>query len=920
MRPLKLEISAFGPYAGKTVVDLEKLGTSGLYLITGDTGAGKTTIFDAITYALYGEASGSNRKEHMLRSKYAKPDTKTYVELVFEDKNIEYTIKRSQEHRTQKKTGEVKRETSVVLRYQDQCISHSAQVKEKIQEIIGLDKKQFVQIAMIAQGDFLKLLMASTTDRQPILQALFKTKPFAILQKRIGEETKIAETAVSDAKKDKEIFCSQIAFPAVPAFDQKKLNLDQKNHDEIIEILNEIEQYDANLEIDISKQTTELEALIKKLDENLRIAEKQKEFTEIQKKISIAEKQHQQAEQAFQDAESHQPEKEQNQNQITQLEQKLKLLEEFQNLESDLKRTEKNKNSAIQKQEACQQECNEIQEEIKILRQNLEQLSDCEAEKISLGNELDKIQNHINQIQKFRKDCSEYDNLLIKQKNAQEDYLKKFQECDEVSDAYRQANRLFLNNQAGILAGQLQEGIRCPVCGSLEHPKPAACPAESITEADLERLKKKADSASEKLNQASLASKEAVTRAEEQKKKLSEEAGTLLNCPFEQAQETAKIQENADMQAIQEIDRRTQENQKQLNQKQKNQKELKNKTAELEARQADLKNYAQNVQNAENQFNTIKGQYDLRSQELEQYLQADQTPDETAGILRKEISELNNKNNQIIKNIDQTRKLVGQFKDILSNLNGHKEQLEKEISGYPAIDKTDTENQKYSAEQEKINLKKIEKELNFRKENNSRQKEEIHKNQKQLLEAEKRYYMLQPLDRTANGRGTIQLETYVQTAFFDKIIERANKHLYIMTDGQYTLIRSTEKKQGTGSATAKDGLELNVTDNWNGTVRSVKTLSGGESFKASLSLALGLSEEIQSSSGGIELDTMFVDEGFGSLDENSLRQAIKSLSDLSENHRLIGIISHVADLKSHIEKQIVVKKDRSGNSSVSIRI
>ncbi|MBR1529757.1 MAG: SMC family ATPase [Oscillospiraceae bacterium] len=917
MRPLKLEISAFGPYAGKTNIDLEKLGTSGLYLITGDTGAGKTTIFDAITYALYGEASGNNREEYMLRSKYAKPETQTYVELVFEYKNTKYTIRRSQEYKIQKKTGEVKKDSAVVLRYEDECITNATQVKAKIREIIGLEKKQFTQIAMIAQGDFLKLLMASTSQRKEILQVLFKTKPFEALQKKIRQETEIAKAEVSDVKKEKVKLCSQIAFPDVPEFAEKQADLHQKDHDKIIDILNEIEHYDNTLEADISRQNTELEDLIRTLEKNIEIAVKQEEFAQIQKQISVMTLQYQQAEQAFRKAESRLPETEQNQKLITQLEQKLALLQGFQKLQVQLRNAENAKTAAVQQKETCQQDCSRIQEEINRIQQEQEQLSDCETVKIKLETEQNTVQNHIQQIQKFRTSFSEYHNLVKKQEAAVNFYSQKKIAYKQALCDYEKKYDLFFDNQAGILAGQLQEGIRCPVCGSTEHPEPAVCPAESITETELEKLKKKADSASKESEQASLASREASIRAEEQKKKLTEEAETLLNCPFEQAEETAHTQENKDMQSIQEIRQQIQENQKLLNQKQLNQRNLKNKTAQLEARQADLTNYTQAVQNAENQFNTIKGQYDLRSEELKQHLQENQTPEETAARLRTEISVLNAENKNIMQAVSDTREKADQTKNALSRLNGQKEQLEKEISGYPAIDKADTEHQKRSAEQEKIKLKNTEKDLNFRKANNSRQKRDLQENQKQLLKAEQRYNMLQPLDRTANGK--VQLETYIQTAFFDKIIERANKRLYIMTDGQYTLIRSEEKKQGKGSGNAKDGLELNVTDNWNGTVRSVKTLSGGESFKASLSLALGLSEEIQSSSGGIELDTMFVDEGFGSLDETSLRQAIKALYELSENHRLVGIISHVTELKNSIQKQIIVQKDYSGSSSVTVR-
>ncbi len=928
MRPIKLEISAFGPYAGKTVIDMDKLGEQGLYLITGDTGAGKTTIFDAITYALYGNASGNTREDYMLRSKYAADTVPTYVELTFIYKNTVYTIRRSQKYKKETKNGEEKLslETSVKLEYDGHVFTSSARVKDQIQQIIGLDKKQFTQIAMIAQGDFLKLLMASTTERKPILQTLFKTEKFAALQKQIKEETDAAEKNLKNLMQKKQELCSQIQFPETDYFIRKKQELETKNEKHILDntvlmqMIKEIEIYHQQTETKFSEENSKIEKNLEILKKNLEIAGKQQELSEIQKTALLFSEQLRQTQQALQNAEARQPETEQNQKYITQLEQQYQLLADFQKLTQQRAKAEAIKLNAVRKKEACAQNYTQLQQELHQLQQAQEQFSDCESVKIQLHHELETNQELLYQIQNFETAFSALQKLYTEQKNAQNFYIQQEQKRQKAAEQYEQANRLFLDNQAGVLAGRLQKGEPCPVCGSREHPFPAVCPdtLKIPTDAELQKLKKSSETAASESEKASRSAAGFAVRIQEQEKQLTAEAEKLFSCPLAQAQEKAVQTEQEIKNHIFEIHQKTEQNQKNLNLFAKNQKLLKEKQTLSEQKNTELERLSQSVAEAETAFNTLNGQYTLRFQELQQHLQNHASPEEAAVYLKKQISDLKAQNQKIQQEISSRRQDADNIGKECSRLHGRTEQLAKEIADYPVINQEETENQKRSLEKEKNRLVQQRDILIAQKANNLQKKQALSEMQNALAQANELYYMLAPLNQTANG--IVSLEVYVQTAFFDKIIERANKRLYIMTDGQYSLVRSTDKKRGRGSGNSKDGLELNVIDNWNGTFRSVRTLSGGESFKASLSLALGLSEEIQSSSGGIELDTMFVDEGFGSLDENSLRQAIKSLSDLSENHRLVGIISHVAELKTRIEKQIVVKKDHSGNSTISIHI
>ncbi len=916
MRPLTLEMSAFGPYAEKTVLNLEQLGTKGLYLITGDTGAGKTTIFDAIAYALYGSPSGEFRMTKMLRSQYAPPDVKTYVKLTFSYKGKIYTIQRSPAYERAKKNGigTTSEKASVQLEFDEKIIEKEADAY--IKEIIGLDKKQFTQIAMIAQGDFSKLLMANSTDRKPILRTLFKTHNFETLQKRLKEEFNTVKRQYTNASEKMQERSSQIQFPETDDFCQKKNALlnQELQENEILLLLEELEQYDTQQEQLMQQEIQKTETLLEELKHQLEIADAQQRLSQIQQKLTISSQKCQEAKTTLQNAESQKPEIEQNQAKIQEFKNSLHLLQDFQNLKQQLQQAEQQKSALLAKKASSKEQLAKLQNNIKLLNQQQESFSNCEALKAKLESELQTKETALKQIQDFQKNYADYQELLNSLENAQSAFDKAQEQYDKTNTIYENAYKTFLANQAGILAKQLKDGECCPVCGAKTHPSPAVCSETTVTETELKKLKKNSDSANQLREQKSREAGTLSARVQEQKKLLARDADMLLHCSLGQASRIASQQKSETESAVAQLKLQIQKNQKNLTKFAENQHTLKKWNLLSEQKTSELEQLRQSVQETENRFSTLNGQFDLRSKELQQHLKDGLSLEETQKMIRSEMETLTSRNQEINKNITFRQNEVSRAEKEFGNLQGQEQQLLKQVGDYPPIDKLTAKTDKESTEQQKSQLMQKQTAVSVRKLSNLNLKKFWKQNADELAQLEKKYRMLEPLADTANGN--IPLEIYIQRTFFDKIIARANKRFSIMTDGQYSLHRRNEKKIGGGY----DGLELDVTDHWNGTTRSVKTLSGGESFKASLSLALGLSEEIQSSAGGIQLDSMFVDEGFGSLDEHSLRQAMKSLSDLSEDDRLIGIISHVSELKTKIDKQIIVKKDREGKSNIHIQI
>ena len=934
MRPLKLTISAFGPYAGRTELDMDGLGESGLYLITGDTGAGKTTIFDAVAYALYGEASGENREPGMLRSKYADDDTPTFVELLFSYRDEKYLVRRNPEYERPAKRGNGKtlQKADAELTMPDgRVIAKVRDVNAAVKTILGVDRSQFSQIAMIAQGDFLKLLLADTRERQGIFRDLFHTRPYQALQDRLREESgKLGK----EWEKEKNSIAQYIRGIVCDPDGEFSLRLQKAKEgelplSEILDLLSEILSGDRKE----TEETEEIRAEAeKRLEDIKRELDRLEEFKKAGEQLSRVRKAKEEcrirllkAKEEKKAEEGRKQEQEDLSRREAALQAELGEYELLEKREKELLAVEKEK-------ERLHEDCGKIQEQLRrqtellsALKEEREGCSHAGEQKERLQREKDQADAEQAEIRSFAEELKKYRELLKEFYACQEGYRRAAEEAERIADNYRRKNRAFLDGQAGILAEGLREGEPCPVCGSLHHPGPAFQSGKAPSEAELKEAQKAAEEAQQK---AAAASEEAGSRRgglEEKRKSLTERLRSLLGeAECRKLEESRAGEELFLPGAVWEagLTQRwngLREKRKALFLGMEREEEALKKRTELDGRILKEEDVFAKMQ--ERLSEEKQKQAALGSREEALYAQIKERKErlQYAGYREalEEKKRLETRKKQLERISEQVQKEFTEAEAQKSRLEGEEEQLIKSLAGKDAGEEGTLKEEKERLLLHCAALREKEKEIHARISRNSDAQRELEKETRAQQDLEKKWGWVRALSNTANGnipgREKMMLETYIQTTYFDRIIRRANLRFLTMTGGQYELERSRE-----GGVKSQSGLELNVIDHYNGTKRSVRTLSGGESFKASLCLALGLSDEVQSQAGGIRLDTMFVDEGFGSLDEESLRQAIQTLMGLAESRRLVGIISHVGELKEKIDRQILVEKGRTGGSKVTL--
>lgn len=921
MRPIKLTISAFGPYAGRVVLDMDRLGDSGLYLIAGDTGAGKTTIFDAIAFALYGEASGSSREPAMMRSKYAAPETPTEVELVFSYSSKCYTIRRSPEYERPARRGggmTVQKADAELIYPDGKVITKIKDVNAAVREIMGVDREQFSQIAMIAQGDFLKLLLSPTEERKRIFRQIFRTERFGELQERLKSEAGTLGRTWEMLKRSVEQYIKGMIcgeddelLPEVTKAKEGNLTIE-----ETMILTEKLLKQDREHIAELEGKSTEAEKQLQNLNELLgkakEIENSQKALFRIKKlmaeKKSVLEEQRE----AYEEEKKKQPEQDKLQEQITILKNKLPQYEELDAVRTAFTEKVKKQKNARQTLEKQKEQMQTFQTELASMKEEQKKLAGAGVNLEKLHTETERLEEQLGNAERLHVAFRKYQSFLEQYRAGQEIYRKAARKAQKALDEYMEKNRAFLDEQAGILAEGLTEGMPCPVCGSVTHPSPARKSKGAPSERELELLKKASELAQSEAAEKSASAGKQKGQLDARREELERQTKELLgNCAFEDAETALYEKGKAVSRQISEL----REQMKSGTDRVRRKEELERLIPEREAYLFNMQASLTEGQIALEKLSAEISNLTERTEKLSASLELENRQKAEAVINR-----LLQRKKQMQDAFLQAEKVYHESCNEISRLNGQAESLTQQLQNAPQIDVL-----KILEEQNALNRKlgELREELrgiHTRISVNGTALDHIRKQSASLAETEKRWIWVKALSDTANGslsgKEKVMLETYIQMNYFDRIIARANTRFMVMSGGQYELKRRREADNNR----RQSGLELNVIDHYNGTERSVKTLSGGESFKASLSLALGLSDEIQSSAGGIRLDTMFVDEGFGSLDEESLQQAIGALATLTEGNRLVGIISHVGELKEKIDRQMVVIKDRTGGSRVELRI
>lgn len=915
MRPIRIEMSAFGPYAGRQTVEMDRLGTSGIYLITGDTGAGKTTIFDAIVFALYGTASSDRRSGDMLRSRYAEPDTPTEVTLVFAYRNREYEIRRNPTYQRPKLRGEgmTQENASAELRLPGgEILTRTGEVDEKIREILGMTRDQFMQIAMIAQGDFLKLLLAKTEERRKIFSSIFRTGRYARLEERLKQEARQARKTYDDLVRE-------------IGFEQERARLPEGTdrsglRDE--EYLQAIEKFrdEAGRRLEDGEKKQELlRGELDTLAARILAAEEQekrkKTLEETRKQWETFQAEAEQRKQELEAARSREPEAKEKEARLHVEQDRLQQYDRLEELKQQKTEAEKKRASDEAARKKLEEGRKTLTQQIQDCRQKIKEKEALAGKAAALSGEKERLRSQGAEYNELKTLLEAYEEASEKWSQAAVIYQAACGKEQEFGESYRRQHRAFLDDQAGILAAELAENQPCPVCGSLHHPSPAVKTDDAPTRETVEQSQTRWEESKTAMDEAGRKAA-ALRGTRDSSLQHMEEKAKGLNMPMEPAALKEALMEEqkrfrskwkevtealAASEAAAEAKVVLGEKLETLQKKQEDDEEAYRK---LELESARLQ---EQIENLSANYSDLKETLPYPDRE---------SAGKAASLLDREIREIR----EAVQSAEENEQAAA---GRIQEAEGRMDELQKQIrEGESAEAMTSAELQENQKEkkEEQLRLQAEAKEDNLIWETNSAAAGSIRKRSGEREKAARKYSMLQNLADTANGnlsgKQRIQLETYVQQQLFDRILVRANTRFRVMSGGQYDLVRRKEYQKNQQS-----GLDLDVVDHYNGTTRSVSTLSGGESFMASLSLALGLSDEIQESAGGVQLDALFVDEGFGSLDEETLDQAMKAIQTLAEDGgRIVGIISHVTELQNRIDRQLLVRKMKSGGSTATINI
>lgn len=870
----------------------------------------------------------------MLRCKYADDKTPTFVELEFEVHGVRYTVRRNPEYQRPKARGEgmTTEKADATLTYPDTRppVTKAKDVTAAVQEIIGLDYNQFSQIVLIAQGQFTKLLNASTEERSRIFRKLFRTQRYAQLQERLQAEAAALnqQRTAQNAKLDSLLGGLQFS-PEDPDAEALCALCAQTVPETALTLLDALtaRQAAALEEAGTALQTTEaqLDTVQRQLGAAAQAQRLAQQLTARQAELAAARPA---LDAARAEADRHAGDAAQLDALTAQVTQAQSALAAYDALDALCRQqTEARDAAQLAAAQAHKRrtQLDSLNATLAAAETELSALADADTRLLALQTRSAQLAQRGEALTKLEQRLAECQHQAKRAHKAQESYRAAATAQDEARARQNTLERAFLDAQAGLLAENLTEGTPCPVCGSTHHPARALLPHTAPTQAQVEAARQAAATADRQAQTASAAAQSALAAANEAKISLRRDAETLLPERFTAPEGTVPLtfalmtnvlaEETAALQTAQ-ADCATQCRQAEADCRRKAQLEAdrQNKTRqrpalEQAAAEADRSAAAQNAS-----ADALEGQIAERRAALPYPRRADAQA--ALDKLEADRSALRTGMDTAQRKLKQAEQAVAAAEAAVEALRTQQTAAQKELPARSAEELTAQQTALTAARE---TLRSREKQLSAQLLPNRKTAAQYRAAAEARQTLESRWQWVSALAATAGGTLTskqkIKLEAYIQMNYLDRILRYANTRLMQMTAGQYELERIGAENQRSQS-----GLDLGVIDHYNGTRRSVKTLSGGESFKASLALALGLSDEVQSSAGGIRLDTLFLDEGFGSLDEESLELAIRVLSGLTEGDRLVGIISHVGALKDRIDRQVVVHKARTGGSTVELRV
>ena len=926
MRPIKLVLSAFGPYASKIELDLSKLGENGVYLITGDTGAGKTTIFDAITFALFGKPSGDIRDVKTLRSEYAKEEIETYVELDFIYHDEKYHIYRRPEYTYThvQKNGEVKQRSKATDAYlimpNGDRIVKPTEVTKQVEQLLGMKRDQFRQIAMIAQGSFLEILNADTKERGKLFEKVFMTSKYSVLMDRLNQMAKESYLTLNDAKLRLQQIISDVRVPEtlqeqyiqmLETFAMDDIQPVYDLLDEIItnskESIEKLQKQKEEVQNQLQKSRKEETEKTKLLQDLLSLEKLLKEKPVKEKKANLY------AERVKTDGDKYHIQIDALKKEQVQIEHELPEYASLTKLSKKLADIRKQVSTILKDLETKTNFKKQLNEDIALKQKEAQLLTDSELSLNKVVLKEEEIEKKIYAFHHASMIQSDYQNAINTLK-------KKTQLLEASADRkvilqkqYDDAQISYFANQAGLLASRLMKGEPCPVCGSLEHPRPASHSDKLVTEEEINQYKKKVDQAEKEYQMTSKACVDANLKMNA----LQNELELVLKSVTEETVQFEDVKLFIDEYTVQ---------------LQKEQKEILTRIKQLQQQSKRYQEFQKQIPQLQQKFTAISeevNQNEIAQAKLSVEYEQLQKQIQEITMKLKYSSETEAKNRismitkQILEYQQQINRLESESKlamDELVYVNAQIDMLNEKVSS--SIDEISNYQNQLKLLQTEIENLQIQQEELLKCIHNTEMYESDAQDTKKKIVSESdayqiklsRYSSLKELADVAMGNGRsskekITLQEYVQIAYLDRMIHKANERYLSMSNQQYQLVRSA----GTKDKRSHEALDLDVIDFSNGSIRPVSSLSGGESFIASLALALGMSDEIQSQAGGIQIDTMFIDEGFGTLDQDSLNNAIQTLMNLSGGNRLVGIISHVKELKERIHKGIIVTKDLHGS-------